>query len=112
MIGVGPWGGLAGGAVFGVVAIALGAPRSLESWAIWFALVGFTLGYGATSYVAYRIVRRSPRVAGGAVVLVAVLVAISVAADSSGWDWLYLFVPGAVLAGLLVLVAQRRARIP
>jgi hypothetical protein len=74
------------------------------------ALVGFTLGYAASCYLAFRLVQRSPRVVGGAVVFIAVLVALSLLADSSGWDWLYLWVPG-VLLGVAAIWFARRTRV-
>ena len=77
VVGIGPWGGLAGGALFGLAAIGLGAERSIESWGIWLALVGFVLGFVASCYLGFRLVQRWPRAAGGVVVLSAVLVVVS-----------------------------------
>ena len=110
VVGIGPWGGLAGGALFWGIADGLGAPHSIESWGLWLASAGFTLGYGLSSYVAFRLVRRSPRLLGGLVAVIAVLVALSMAADTSGWDVLYLFVPGIVLAVALMWWAGRAKR--
>lgn len=107
IIGVGPWGGLALGAAFGGIAIALGAPRSYDSWGLGVGMLGFMIGWPISSILAMRLVDRSPRALGGAVVLWAVLVGAASVADSSGWDTLLVFfAPAAVLA----VLAMRRWR--
>jgi hypothetical protein len=108
VVGVGPWGGLAGGWLFGAIAIALGAPRSVESWGLWAALVGFTLGFGASSYGVMRLVDRWPRTLGLAAGVLATLAVVTTLAEPYGWDWLYLMLPGAALAALAVRYARRR----
>src|SRR3954470_1677898 len=82
VVGIGPWGAVAGLFVFAWTAIGLGAPRSFDSWALWFGLLGMTLGFAFSSWGAVWLVRGSPRACGAvALAAAALVVASSVAAS-------------------------------
>jgi len=109
VIGVGPWGALAGLFLFLQIAIWMGAPRTFDSWGLWLGLVGMTLGFALSSWGAVWLVRRSPRVCGAVAIIAALLVIASSLADPlNSVESLYLFGPGAVLAVAVLLIARRR----
>jgi hypothetical protein len=114
VIGAGPWGGLAGATLFWLAGRAVGVTfadpglLNFRFWPFMWLLLGLTLGFAASAHLALRLVQRSPRVLGGILVLWAVLMLSITLADSSGWDWLYVWVPGAVLAAAVVRRRTRR----
>ncbi len=115
VLGVGPWGSIAGAGLFWLAGEAVGVTYadpglfSLRFWPGMWLLLGLTLGFAAGAYLALRLVQRSPRVLGSIVVLWAALMLAITLADSSGWDGLYIWVPGALLAALVVRHRARRA---
>jgi hypothetical protein len=77
VVGVGPWGALAGGALFWLGADLAGAPHDIESWGLWVALGGAVVGFVASSYRAMRAMDRYPRAATAVVAVAAALVVVS-----------------------------------
>lgn len=112
VLGVGPWGSLAGGALFWLAGDAVGVTYAdpglfnFRFWPFMWLLLGVTVGFAAGSHLALRLVQRSPRALGSIVVLWALLMLSVTLADFSGWDGLYFWVPGALLA---VAVVRHRA---
>lgn len=78
-------------------------------WPLMALLLGVTVGFAAGALLALHVVQRSPRLVGGVVVGVAALTTVALVADTSGWDWLYFFVPGFVAAVGLAWLRTRRA---
>lgn len=113
IVGVGPWGALAGGALFWLAGEVVGVTYAdpgmfnVRFWPFLWVLLGFVIGFAASAYLALRLAQRSPRVLGGILVLWAALMAWLMLADSTGWDSLYVWVPGALLA---IPVVRHRAR--
>ena len=111
VLGVGPWGALAGAALFWFLGDAVGvtfADPGLFSFRFWpflWLLVGLACGFAAGSCAALRLVERSPKAVGVVVVALAGLTVATTLVDPGGWDWLYLWVPGLLAA--VVVVRQR-----
>lgn len=112
LIGIGPWGALAGFMAFGFGAVALGAPQGLDSWSLAAGLLGALLGYPVSCWIGLRLVRRRPRGFGTVVAgLAGLAVASTLAGPSGGWDDAALyFGPGLVLASALTAWSLRRRR--
>lgn len=109
ILGIGPWGSLAGAALFWLIGDTLGVSFSPgegayfpEGWPVLWLLLGLTLGFAASSYAALRLMERSPRVLGGIVTVFALLSVAATIADSSGWDTLAIWIPGLLLAVVVV----------
>jgi len=113
VLGVGPWGSLAGAALVWLAGEAIGVTWAdpglfnIRFWPGLFLLLGLTVGFAAGAYLALRLVQRSPKALGGILVLWTALTLTATLADSSGWDGLYIWVPGLLLA---IAVVWRRAR--
>lgn len=114
VLGVGPWGSLAGAGLVWLIGDALGVTfadpglLSLRLWPSMWLLLGLTVGFATGACLALRLVQRSPEVLGGILVLWAGLTVAAMVADASGWDWLYLWAPGLVLATAVVWRRPRR----
>lgn len=78
-------------------------------WPFMWLLLGLTLGFAAAAYGALRLVQRSPKALGGLLVVWATLTVAATLAEPSGWDGLYFWVPGLVLAAAVVRHQVRRA---
>jgi len=114
VLGIGPWGALAGAALFWLAGEAAGVTfadpglLNLRFWPSMWLLLGLTVGFAAGAYLALRLAQRSPKVLGGILVLWTALTLTATLADSSGWDWLYIWVPGLLLATAVVWRRSRR----
>lgn len=115
VLGVGPWGSLAGGALFWLIGEAVGVTfadpglMNFRFWPLMWLLLGLTVGFAAGAYLALRLVQRSPRALGGILALWAVLTLSATVADSSGWDGLYIWLPGLLLGFAVVRHRLRRS---
>lgn len=114
VLGVGPWGALLGAALFWLAGEAVGVTFAdpglfnVRFWPFMWLLLGFTVGFAAGAYLALRLAQRSPKVLGGILVLWTALTLTAMLADSSGWDSLYFWVPGLLLATAVVWRRSRR----
>lgn len=115
VLGVGPWGALAGAALVWVVGDSAGVTfadpglLAFRFWPAMWLLLGLSVGFAVGAYLALRLVERSPRALGGLLVLWAALTVTASLADPSGWDWLVVWVPGLLLS---TAVVRRQARPP
>jgi hypothetical protein len=117
VLGAGPWGALAGAALFWVMGEAVGVtfadpglfPQFRPLPFLWL-LLGFSAGFVAAAYGALRLVQRWPRVLGAALVAWTGLTVAATLSEPSGWDWLYVYLPGLVPAAGIVWLRTRRAR--
>lgn len=114
VLGVGPWGGLAGAALFWLVGEAAGVTfadpgiLNFRTWPFLWLVLGFALGWAAVAYATLRLVERSPRLLGVLVVAFAGLSLAPTVFDPSSWDSLYLASPGLAVAATAVWLRVRR----
>ena len=114
VLGVGPWGGIAGAALFLLAGEAVGVTFSdpgffnYRTGPFLWLLLGLTLGWAVAAYVTFGLVERSPRLLGVPVAAFAGLSIAPTLLDPSGWDWLYLALPGIALAAVVVWLRSRR----
>lgn len=115
VLGVGPWSALAGAALFWLGGRAVGVTYADDGllnfrfWPFMWLLLGLTVGFAVGAYLALRLVERSPKALGGLVVLWTAASVGAAVADASGLDWLYVWIPGLLLAAAIVSRRVRRA---
>ena len=114
VLGVGPWGALAGAALFWLAGESVGVTFtdpglfSFRFWPFMWLLLGFALGWTAAAYATLRLVERSPRLLGVFVVVFACLSLAPTVFEPSRWDGLYLALPGVPLAAAVVRLRVHR----